>query len=97
MRRSAICCKSTDGRRFEGGWAENEPDRLPVLAADLVRRQVKVIAAFGAPASLAAGRATTTIPIVFGVMASARSRRRIGRDRGGAVCILAGGHPHDGV
>jgi hypothetical protein len=56
MRRSAICCKSTDGRRFEGGWAENEPDRLPVLAADLVRRQVKVIAAFGAPASLAAGR-----------------------------------------
>jgi hypothetical protein len=30
-------------------------------------------------------------------MASARSRRRIGRDRRGAVCILAGRHPHDGV
>jgi putative tryptophan/tyrosine transport system substrate-binding protein len=48
-------------------WAENRAERLPELMADLVRRQVKVIAAMGAPASIAAVKATTTIPIVFGV------------------------------
>jgi putative tryptophan/tyrosine transport system substrate-binding protein len=46
-------------------WAENQTDRLPALAADLVRRRVAVIAASGGPASESAAKATTSIPIVF--------------------------------
>jgi len=46
-------------------WAENELDRLPELAADLVRRQVAVIVPVAASSIFAAKAATTTIPIVF--------------------------------
>jgi putative ABC transport system substrate-binding protein len=50
---------------FEHGYAENRPERLPELAADLVRRKVEVIVAAGTLAPLAAKQATTTIPIVM--------------------------------
>ena len=85
-----------EGRDFvlEIRWAEGHPDRLPDLAADLVRAHVDIIVTNGTAATMAAKQATQTIPIVFRIWAM---RRRGNRGEPGAPrreldwALVAGG------
>jgi putative tryptophan/tyrosine transport system substrate-binding protein len=56
---------------IEYRWAEGKYEHLPELAAELVRLDVRVIVTHGTPGSLAAKRATTTVPIVMAITGDA--------------------------
>jgi putative ABC transport system substrate-binding protein len=69
FRQSLAGAGYVEGRNvvLEYRWAEGHYDRMPAMAAELVRRPVDVIVASPTPPALVAKAATTTIPIVFGV------------------------------
>src|SRR5262245_44456580 len=60
-----IGCSAGENIAIEYRFADGQYERLPSMAADLIRRQVSVIVTAGPPAALAVRTATTTVPIVF--------------------------------
>jgi putative tryptophan/tyrosine transport system substrate-binding protein len=61
---------------IESRWADGNPERLPELISELLKRKVAIIMAGGPPAAHAAKKATSTVPIVF-TTAMTRSKQAL--------------------